>query len=147
MQNTEASLKATTDSQHHYLHVVAAVIYDQNKERILIAKRPDDKHQGGKWEFPGGKVDAGETAQTALQRELFEELDIQISASQSLLEIHHQYPDTFIFLDVYKVTQFKGEAIGKEEQEILWVTIDELSGFTFPEANTPILEAINDMVS
>ncbi len=142
MPNIEASSVTTSDSQHDYLHVVAAVIYDQNKERILIAKRPDDKHQGGKWEFPGGKVDDGETALIALQRELFEELDIQIDDALSLIEIHHQYSDKSIFLDVYEVVRFRGDVIGKEDQEVRWVKMDELTTFVFPAANTPILEVI-----
>ncbi len=126
-----------------YLHVVAAVIYDQGKESVLIAKRSDDKHQGGKWEFPGGKVEAGETAHAALERELFEELDIQINAFQPLLEVRHQYADKSVHLDVYEVVQFSGEAIGKEGQEIRWVKIVELAAFTFPSANEEILEAIS----
>ncbi|MEE9352018.1 MAG: 8-oxo-dGTP diphosphatase MutT [Thiotrichaceae bacterium] len=124
------------------LHVVAAVIYDTKKEHILIAKRPDEKHQGGKWEFPGGKVEAGEAAQIALQRELYEELGVQVSVANPLIQINHQYSDKSIFLDVYEVFQFTGEAFGKEGQEVCWVKLDELATYTFPAANISILEAL-----
>ena len=140
MPNTEASDKAHSDC----LHVVAAVIYDDNKQQVLIAKRPDDKHQGGKWEFPGGKVDEGESAAEALKRELFEELDIRISHFDRLIEIHHDYPDKSVFLDIYEVHQFSGEAIGKEGQDVRWVKLSKLSAFTFPDANVAIIEAINN---
>ena len=134
------------------IHVVAAVIYDQTREHILIAKRPDDKHQGGKWEFPGGKVETNESAKQALERELDEELGIQLFSLQTLkplIEIKHDYPDKSIFLDVYEVDQFSGrdyfagKAEGNEGQTICWVKIRELADFTFPEANFPILRAIN----
>ncbi len=140
MLNTEAS----NSSHAGCLHVVAAVIYDEKQEQVLIAKRPDDKHQGGKWEFPGGKVDEGESAGEALKRELFEELDIRISHFDRLIEIHHDYPDKSVFLDIYEVHQFSGEAIGKEGQEVRWVKPSKLSAFTFPDANVAIIEAINN---
>ena len=124
------------------VHVVAAVIYNRNKEKVLIAKRSDDKHQGGKWEFPGGKVEAGESAKQALQRELFEELGITISNGQPLIQIRHQYPEKSVFLDVFEVIA-NGSAIGKEGQEIAWVDKNKLSTFTFPAANLPILRAVD----
>ena len=122
------------------LHVVAAVI-ENTDGKILIAKRPQHVHQGGLWEFPGGKVEADETANSALQRELSEELNIQITDSQPLIQINHNYPDKSVFLDVYHVTTFSGKAVGNEGQEIKWIKKNKLSDFEFPAANKPIIDA------
>lgn len=120
---------------------VAAGVIQNAKGEILIAKRADDQHQGGLWEFPGGKIEAAETAQQALARELHEELGIQVTASHPLIRIHHQYTDKAVLLDVWMVTGFKGEAKGVEGQPIKWVSVDALSDFDFPAANTPIVAA------
>jgi len=128
----------TTDRK--IIHVVAAVI-ENTEGQILIAKRPQHVHQGGLWEFPGGKVESGESANHALQRELHEELNINISDSQPLIQIHHNYPDKSVFLDVQHITSFSGIAIGNEGQKIQWVNKSELNGFQFPAANKPIIDA------
>lgn len=122
------------------VEVVAAVIRDENG-RVLIAKRASDKHQGGKWEFPGGKVEKGESRRSALVRELREELGIDIGHSSRLISVYHEYEDKAIYLDVYEVLQWDGEAQGKEGQPIRWVTAPEMSDFEFPAANIAIVEA------
>ncbi|GAA5317763.1 MAG: 8-oxo-dGTP diphosphatase MutT [Candidatus Pelagadaptatus aseana] len=124
-----------------YIHVVAAVIKNADGE-ILIAKRPDHTHQGGLWEFPGGKVDAGETAREALNRELREELAIDVRGAAPFMEIHHEYPDKSVFLDIWLVDQFAGEAVGNEGQPISWVLRSDLKHYAFPEANQPIIEKL-----
>ncbi|MCP5017734.1 MAG: Nudix family hydrolase [Ketobacter sp.] len=121
------------------VHVVAAVI--TNGDEILIARRPDHLHQGGKWEFPGGKVESGEPVSEALARELNEELGIIVGASEPLITIDHEYPDKHVLLDVWKVTDFTGDAKGMEGQEVRWVTQDSLARFEFPAANVPIVAA------
>lgn len=123
-----------------WVHVVAAVIYN-DRNQILLAQRPLHKHQGGKWEFPGGKVEPSESATTALKRELFEELGIEATtkAMQPLLEIKHAYTDKNIWLDVWTVHQFQNEAIGREGQTIAWFELEELKNLDFPAANEPIL--------
>ncbi|MDH5376990.1 MAG: Nudix family hydrolase [Gammaproteobacteria bacterium] len=123
------------------VHVVAAVIYDK-AERIFVAKRPAHLHQGGLWEFPGGKVEAGEVPTQALARELKEEIGIQIEACQPLIQIHHDYPDKSVFLDIFSVTRFQGEPHGREGQETQWVKKDLLQNLSFPEANWPIMKAV-----
>lgn len=110
--------------------------------RILIARRADDAHQGGLWEFPGGKVDAGETLSEALQRELNEELAIDVRASEPLIEIRHDYPDKSVLLQVCRVTSFEGEPLGAEGQPVQWVHPEALPNFAFPAANRPIVNAI-----
>lgn len=123
------------------VHVaVGAIVSPDGK--ILIARRAADAHQGGLWEFPGGKVDAGETIHQALQRELYEELDIQVEQTEPLIQIRHDYVDKSVFLDVYKVLAFSGEPRGVEGQPVRWVTVPELSDYPFPAANKPIITAL-----
>ena len=124
------------------VHVAVGVIVNADGD-ILIAKRAANAHQGGLWEFPGGKVDAGETVQQALVRELYEELAIDVLASQPLIQIRHHYPDKSVLLDVHTITQFTGTAIGNEGQPVCWVTPKMLYEFEFPAANHPIITAVN----
>lgn len=119
--------------------VVAAVIRDQGK--ILIAQRAADAHQGGLWEFPGGKCEDGETSAIALCRELDEELGIRAVTYRPLIQITHDYPDKSICLDVWEVTAFTGQAHGREGQPVRWVAPAELSEYAFPAANYPIIAA------
>lgn len=123
------------------VHVAVGVITDPERG-ILIAKRADHLHQGGLWEFPGGKVDPGETVDAALARELEEELGIEVTKSLPMIEIHHDYTDRHVFLDVWEVTAFKGEPVGREGQPLRWVKPDELDPADFPEANAPIVARI-----
>lgn len=124
------------------IHVAVGVIVNADG-KILIAKRPLSAHQGGLWEFPGGKVDAEETVENALRRELYEELAIHVGSSSPLIQIRHHYPDKSVLLDVYKITQFSGEPVGNEGQPVQWVAADNLKYFEFPAANQPIISAIN----
>jgi len=91
------------------IHVAAAVIRSTDG-LVLIAKRPLDKHQGGLWEFPGGKVEKGEAVEVALARELLEELGIGVTAARPLIQVRHDYPDKHVLLDVWEVTAFSGES-------------------------------------
>lgn len=122
------------------VHVVAAVIRG-NDGRILIAKRADEQHQGGLWEFPGGKVESDEAVEAALARELSEELGIVPTAAQPLIQIMHDYPDKQILLDVWNVSAFQGEPHGAEGQPLMWVTNRQLLEYQFPAANKPIVAA------
>ena len=129
------------------VHVVAAVIQDnKTPSMILISKRSQNAHQGGLWEFPGGKVDPSETAYRALKRELKEELGIEITSAEPLMQLHHDYQDKKIFLDMWTVTDFNGEARGMEGQECRWVLLQDLlsasSVYQFPQANQPVLEKL-----
>lgn len=122
------------------IHVAAAVIVDAAGQ-ILIAKRPSDKHQGGLWEFPGGKVESGEPVKSALSRELDEELGIQVNGARPLIRISHHYPDKSVLLDVWWVDAFTGEAHGREGQPVRWVRPEQLNEYEFPAANRPIVTA------
>lgn len=120
---------------------VAVGVIKQNHQ-ILLAKRPDNVHQGGKWEFPGGKVEPQESVTQALTRELEEELAITITDASHLLDVHHDYPELTVNLCVYLVEGFSGTPVGNEGQEVVWVAIDDLSNWSLPEANTPIVNAL-----
>lgn len=122
---------------------VAVGVVTDAQGRVLIALRPAQVHQGGLWEFPGGKVDSGETLEQALERELWEELGIVVRASEPLIRIRHDYPDKSVLLEVRKVTVFDGQACGKEAQPIRWVTPQALFDYTFPQANRAIVQALN----
>ena len=134
------------------VHVAVGAIVN-SQQQILLALRPDHVHQGGLWEFPGGKVEAGESVQQALVRELQEELAILPTSFSPLIEIHHDYADKSVFLDVWWVDEFTEngvrpygsdpiDSLGQEGQLVRWVAASDLATYTFPEANTPIVEAV-----
>lgn len=124
-----------------FLQVAVGVIKNAQGE-VLIAQRPHHVHQGGLWEFPGGKVEAGETVLAALQRELHEELGITVMHANPLIQIRHHYAEVSVLLDVWTVESFSGVAYGKENQAIQWVKLFNLSHYTFPAANVPIVRAV-----
>jgi len=124
------------------VRVVAGVIQSRSGNRVLIARRPTGKHQGGLWEFPGGKMEPGETPDAALARELAEELAISVDRSEPFLVVNHRYPDRLVVLDVWRVLAFSGIAIGNEGQEIAWVPIGDLAQRPFPAANQRIIAAL-----
>ncbi|WP_339668739.1 8-oxo-dGTP diphosphatase MutT [Dasania marina] len=128
------------------VHVAVGVILNA-QQQILIALRHDSSHQGGLWEFPGGKVEANESVQQALARELEEELGIITQRLQPLTQIHHDYGDKTVHLDVWWVTAFSGEPLGREGQPLKWVAAAELTAFDFPKANKPIIDAVLQSLS
>lgn len=117
----------------------AAIIKD---DQVLLARRPLHVHQGGLWEFPGGKVESGESVEQALCRELKEELDIEPTVFRPLIRIPHHYPDKSVLLDVWQVEEFLGEPHGREGQPLQWVLRSQLGAYQFPAANLPILNAL-----
>ncbi|KPK12604.1 MAG: hypothetical protein AMJ68_01660 [Acidithiobacillales bacterium SG8_45] len=121
--------------------VVAAVIEDRSGS-ILLARRPDDKHQGGKWEFPGGKIEPDESAFDALVRELREELDIVVTAATRLIRVPYRYPDKRVSLDVWQVQKYKGTPHGREGQALRWVQRSDLATQNYPPANRAIVAAL-----
>ena len=123
------------------VHVAVGVILNAAGE-VLIAQRSQAQHQGGLWEFPGGKVEAGESIQGALMRELREELGIDVHSSRPLITIPHEYKDKRVLLDVHLVDNFSGEPLGLEGQPVLWVSKCRLAFYEFPAANKPIISAI-----
>lgn len=123
------------------VHVAAGVILNESNQ-VLLALRPLHKHQGGLWEFPGGKVEAGESVEQALARELLEELNLEVLACEPFLLTEHDYGDKQVCLDVWLVTAHAGQPVGREGQRLDWVALADLAGRQFPAANLPIVEAL-----
>ena len=122
------------------IHVAVGVLRDPHN-RVLIAQRPAHVHQGGCWEFPGGKVEPGETAVAALRREWWEEVGVHIHAARPLIQIRHVYPEYAVLLDVFQASAFSGKPHGKEGQPVAWVAPETLGQYTFPAANRAIVTA------
>lgn len=122
------------------IHVAAAAIF--REQHLLLSRRLKHVHQGGKWEFPGGKVEEGESVEDALKRELLEELAISVTEYSPLIRVHHNYPDLSVLLDVWRVDAFDGQPKGYEGQEIRWFEPSVLRDLEFPEANLPIVKAV-----
>ncbi len=122
------------------MHVAVGVIV--RDQEYFLTKRLDSAHQGGKWEFPGGKVEKDETVAQALHRELQEEIAIDILSCYPLIKIDHDYGDKKVRLDVYVVDNFQQEPVAQEGQQSGWFTLDELIKLDFPAANAAIVEAL-----
>lgn len=125
-----------------YLKVIVGVIEDGDAN-ILLARRPAHLHQGGKWEFPGGKIEAGELPINALRRELYEELGIEVGDATPLIQVPFHYDEISVLLDAWQVRNFSGKAVGREGQEIRWIAKGDLASMEFPAANRAIIAALN----
>ncbi|MCU0833978.1 MAG: Nudix family hydrolase [Chromatiaceae bacterium] len=123
------------------IHVAAGAVTDA-EGRVLITRRADHLHQGGLWEFPGGKLDPDEGATEGLARELDEELGIRVLATGPLIRVHHDYGDRRVLLDVHRVTAFAGTPHGREGQPLAWVHPDAMDPAVFPAADRPIITAL-----
>lgn len=122
-------------------HVVVGIVRNPMEE-ILVMKRPADRHLGGLAEFPGGKLVAGESPESALQRELKEELDIDMCRCRPLIQVPYSYADREVFLDVFLVTDYSGRVRGVEGQEFGWRSPRALDSLHFPKANHGIVRAL-----
>jgi len=121
---------------------VAVGVIKNNRNEILISKRADHVHQGGVWEFPGGKIEPEETARHALARELKEELGIDCLSIKPLIDIEYDYGDKKVCLITFIVDRFSGQPAGREGQKIQWVAESELSDYSFPAANLVIMHKL-----
>ncbi len=129
------------NSESKPIHVAAGVIFNSRGE-VLLARRHDHVHQGGLWEFPGGKLEPGEDIEQGLARELHEELGIAVQSARPLIRIRHDYPDKSVLLDVWRVERFSGEPHGREGQPLAWVPVGELGEQDMPAADRPIVHAV-----
>ena len=120
--------------------VVAALIF--RGDRLMICQRPEHKPRALLWEFPGGKVEPGETRQQALKRECEEELDVEVEPGKIFMEVTHKYPDMTIHLTLFLSEIKKGEPKLLEHQDICWVTSEETAHYPFCPADEEILNRI-----
>ena len=121
---------------------VAIGIVEDDKSRVLISKRKSNVHLADYWEFPGGKLEAGESYKIALRREFAEELNIEITSVEKLLSFDYQYDHQLISFQVYKIIDYIGEPRSAENQPLRWVAVKELSSLKFPKANRAIIDAL-----
>ena len=128
---------------NEYLHVAVGVILNESGD-VLVSKRSKKSHMGGFWEFPGGKVEPGESVSDALIRELNEELGISIQPHDTfpLIKIKHQYPEKTVLLDVWTVAGFEGNPSGQEGQALKWQKLEDLDFKVFPPANKRIISLL-----
>ena len=128
------------------ISVVAAVIEREGK--ILITRRPAGSHLAGLWEFPGGKVDAGETPEQALVRELAEELGIDTRASclAPLTFASHAYETFHLLMPLYACRQWRGLPQAREGQVLRWVRPTDLQRYEMPPADVPLVAALRDLL-
>lgn len=120
---------------------MVAGILERDRE-VLIAQRPDGKHGAGLWEFPGGKIEPGESPAEALERELSEELGIETVEPQSFLQLEHDYEKHSVRLHFLIVDRWQGDPASMEGQVIRWVRRDALKDYEFLPANTPVIDAL-----
>jgi 8-oxo-dGTP diphosphatase len=123
------------------LHVAVGVVENGRRE-VLLTRRAVHADQGGLWEFPGGKVEIGESVADALARELNEELGIRVTMARPLIRVRHRYPNRDVLLDTWRVDAYQGEPVGREGQPLAWVSRQDLSHQPLPAANRAIVMAI-----
>ena len=121
---------------------VAAGILCDSKGRILIAERLGDGPFHGLWEFPGGKIDFGETAAEALSRELAEELGIEVTECSPFMNLRHDYDDRVVTIEFFIVSEWSSEPVGREGQALRWVATDALDANELLPADVPVVEAL-----
>jgi len=110
--------------------------------RLLVGQRPACKDYPGKWEFPGGKLEPGESVYKALVREFREELGLEITRAEPAFVVRHHYPDRSVELNVWRVIDFLGKATGLEDQVVCWVAPRELAGLDFLDGNQTLVERV-----
>ncbi|WP_417796040.1 8-oxo-dGTP diphosphatase MutT [Terasakiella pusilla] len=127
---------------------VSAVAMVDTDGRVLMAQRPEGKSMAGMWEFPGGKVEDGETPETALVRELKEELGIDITESclAPLTFASHSYEKFHLFMPLYVCRVWKGEPHGAEGQNLKWVYPHKMRELPMPEADIPLVSMLRDLI-
>jgi len=139
------NINIVMDKCNRCVSVVVGIIIDSSSQ-ILITKRALHLHQGGLWEFPGGKIEPDETPEQALKRELKEEIDVDVCDQKWLGSIEHQYPDKQVCLHVYQVTAFSGEPKMIDGQlGLQWVSLSDLDAglYPLPAPNLHILSLLH----
>ena len=147
MPPTEADAGAGGAGAAAVVLVVAVALIDIDG-RVLLARRPEGKPMAGLWEFPGGKVQDGETPEAALIRELKEELGIDVTESclSPFTFASHRYPDFHLLMPLYVCRVWEGEARPGEGQALKWVRIERLGDYAMPPADVPLVAMLRDLL-
>jgi 8-oxo-dGTP diphosphatase len=127
--------------QIDHFNVAAGVLCD-TRGRVLISERLGDGPFHGMWEFPGGKIAPGETAERALSRELAEELGIEVTESSSFMSLRHEYEDRVVSIEFFIVSGWNSDPIGREGQELRWVPSELLNADELLPADMPVVAAL-----
>jgi 8-oxo-dGTP diphosphatase len=139
-------LNMTKPSGARPLVIVAAAALVRSDGRLLLAQRPVGKPMAGLWEFPGGKVEAGESPQGALVRELREELGLRVAERdlETFAFASHAYETFHLLMPVFMARRWEGELEPREGQQLAWVSADEIARYPAPEADLPVFERFID---
>jgi len=135
--------EAQPAARREYIDVSAAIIFRGGK--LLITRRHAAAHQGGRWEFPGGKREPGETDAQCLVREIREELGVAIAVGELFAELTHDYPEKSVHLKFYLCRLLAGEPQPLDCAAVQWVQKNELAGLAFPAADARLLEKLEQM--
>ena len=125
------------------IQVVAGLIED-DQGKVLVGQRLPGTHMAGFWEIPGGKCRSEESSRDALDRELHEELGIRVLSTTFLMTLTHQYPEYNVRLEVWRVEDYEGEVVARENQLLAWVLPEKLIGLPILPADVPLVEALLD---
>ncbi len=123
------------------IEVAVGVVFNEIG-KVLVGQRVVKDRYYQKWEFPGGKLEVGESVQQALIREFREETGININASEPLMNVEHDYPDRHVLLHVHTIRDFSGVVSALEGQALKWVSVSELGGLDFLQGNQVILDKL-----
>ncbi len=124
------------------IQVAAGLVFKQG--RLLITQRNESDHLGGMWEFPGGKVELGETFEQCLFRELREELGIDVEVGELVESISHEYPERKVLIKFFRCNIIMGEPKPLDCQNLKWVEVDELENYEFPHADAQLIERLRN---
>jgi len=127
------------------LEVVAGIIWNARRDELLLTLRKPGQHQENLWEFPGGKLEPGESQFDALARELAEELGLKVEKASAWMSVSHEYADKSVLIHFWNVYDFSNEPVAREDQRMQWTKRDSLGELAFPAANQPVVEAILDL--
>ena len=126
------------------IEVVAALIRDGG--RVLLCRRPEGKAQGGRWEFPGGKIEPGESGEAALMRECREELDVALEVGAALADVAQDYPGRSVHLTLYEARIARGAPRRLEHSDMRWVLPEELADYELCPADARLVELLHDQL-
>ena len=137
----DSGIRSDGAAEAAVVRVVAAALYDAHG-RVLIAERMPGKHMAGRWEFPGGKIEPGESEAEALSRELREELGVEVVSAHPLLVLRHDYAERRVEISMWIVERYAGRPRGLDGQKLKWVRPQGLPAEDVLEADRPFIEAL-----
>lgn len=132
-------------SERSPIDVTAGLVFRDGK--LLITQRKPDAHLGGLWEFPGGKLESGESFQAALVRELDEEIAIEVAVGELIEELTHCYPEKTVHLKFFKCYWVKNEPQPRDVHALAWITREQLADYHFPAADANLLDRLSKDLS